>query len=141
MNSGHRILFFSRMDVHGYNVAFKNTKKFMSVCCMFVTLARKVPLVCEGTKIHERSHARLAEALRLWTLLEQSGTAHLFMWSSPDKLAKQFSCFFSCTTADLTWQAIGTPKSSSVAEKDFHLHTSGFEPRTFLRFKGPKQGL
>jgi hypothetical protein len=41
LNSGQRILFFSRMDVHGYNVVFKNTKKFMSVFCMFVTLTKK----------------------------------------------------------------------------------------------------
>jgi len=34
------------------------------------------------------------------------------------------------------------PKWTSVAEGgwDFHLHTSGFEPRTFLRSHGPRQG-
>jgi hypothetical protein len=43
-------------------------------------------------------------------------------------------------TAHPTWQAIGTPKSSSLP--GFHLHTtSRFEHRTFLWSQGPRRGL
>jgi hypothetical protein len=43
-------------------------------------------------------------------------------------------------TAHPTWQAIGTPKWSSLPE--FHLHTtSRFERRTFLWSQGPRTGL
>jgi hypothetical protein len=43
-------------------------------------------------------------------------------------------------TAHPTWQAIGTPKSSSLPE--FHLHTrSRFEHRTFLWSQWPRRGL
>ncbi len=45
--------------------------------------------------------------------------------------------FFPGTEHQIQWQAVGTP-SQVQCQPDFHLHTSGFEPRTF--FEIPNRG-
>jgi hypothetical protein len=47
-------------------------------------------------------------------------------------------------TAHPSWQAMGTPKSSSLPEfqwREFHLLTNGFEHRTFLRSQDPEGSI
>jgi hypothetical protein len=90
------------MDVHGYNVVFKNTKKFMSVFCMFVTLTRKVPLVCGGTKIHE-DHMQGWQRRYVCEPYLNSLGLHICLCEAHHTNWQGFFLILSCrTTADLT---------------------------------------
>jgi hypothetical protein len=57
----------------------------------------------------------------------------MFHYNQTFPLIMEFSFFGGKTSSRASWQALGTYKSSSVAEVQlgFHLQTSGFEPRTF----------
>jgi hypothetical protein len=64
----------------------------------------------------------------------------LFVWELPTDFNFKYllKIYFGSPIVDPTWQAIGIPKSSSLAKgwQKFHMHTTGFEPKTF--FEGPR---
>jgi hypothetical protein len=59
-----------------------------------------------------------------------------------DQTVCVFFFFFGSTTPDLTWQAVGTSKSSPMeGQQEFHLHTTEFEPRTFCDSRVPEGAI